>query len=385
MEAATGYITNPRVEHVITRRDLLALATLCDPHATAVSFGFGHMTAPDESHREEVIAIKGLIQQAIAQFASEAVPAALSKDLDQLLEVAERIRRNPARLRLVFACSNLDFWREFDLPSTERLSFLHLARRFYLAPLMRALQSLAPYCVAIIESGKARVFVVRGTEIQEVTESLAIEELRLPVDDPRVGWSKHVLKGRTEHEKEYFKNLSHRLLQLVSQEHAVGLVVGCHQDLWGEVGPQFTHLENVTMGRFHLAHFDAEPSQLLRMAMPVFEDAQRTQVLAVLREIDEAPSRRALGVKDVLEALSGGRVQKLIVDRLPGQTISECKSCGRMMAAVGHDCTSCGSAVSYMPAEEGLVRQALLTDAEILFAKADAVPGFSGAAACLRY
>ena len=140
------------------------------------------------------------------------------------------------------------------------------------------------------------------------------------------------------------------------------------------------------MGRFHLAHFDAEPSQLLRMAMPVFEDAQRKpKCWPFCAKFDEAPSRRALGVKDVLEALSGGRVQKLIVDRLPGQTISECKSCGRMMAAAGHDCTSCGSAVSYMPAEEGLVRQALLTDAEILFAKADAVPGFSGAAACLRY
>jgi Bacterial archaeo-eukaryotic release factor family 10 len=386
MEAATGLITNRKVEQVIRREDLLALATLCDPHATAVSFGFGHITVPDDSHREEVIAIKGLIQHAIAQFAPEPAPLALSKDLDQILTVAEEIRRNPARLRLVFACSDQGFWREFDLPSTGPLSFLHLGRRFYLAQLMLALQSLAPYCVAIIESGKARVFVVRGTEIQEVTEGLAIEELRLPADDPRVGWSKHVLKGRTEHEREYFKNLSHQLLQLVSKEHAVGLVIGCHEDLWGEVEPQFAHLENAMMGRFHLAHFDAEPSQLLRMAMPVFEDGQRTRVSAVLREINETPSRRALGVKDVLEALSGGRVQKLILGGLPGQMISECKSCGSMMAAAGHNCASCGNAeVFYMPAEEGLIRQALLTDAEVLFAETDAVPGFNGAAAWLRY
>jgi rubrerythrin len=215
---------------------------------------------------------------------------------------------------------------------------------------------------------------------------LAIEEPQLPEDDPRVGWSKHVLKGRTEHEKEYFKNLSHRFLQLVSKEHAVGLVIGCHQDLWGEVEPQFAHLENAMMGRFHLAHFDAEPSQLLRMAMPVFEDGQRTRVSAVLREINETPARRALGVKDALEALSGGRVQKLILGDLPGQTISECKSCRRMMAVAGHNCPSCGNAeVFCMPAKEGLIRQALLTDAEILFAEADAAPGFNGAAARLRY
>ena len=218
---------------MIRREDLLVLATLCDPHATAVSFGFGHITVPDESHREEAIAIKGLIQHAIAQFAPGPAPLALSKDLDQILMVAEEIRHDPARLRLVFACSDQGFWREFDLPSTGPLGFLHLERRFYLAQLMLALQSLAAYCVAIIESGKARAFVVRGTEIQEVTERLAIEELRLPEDDPRVGWSKHVLKGRTEHEKEYFKNLSHTFLQLVSKEHAVGLVIGCHQDLGG--------------------------------------------------------------------------------------------------------------------------------------------------------
>jgi hypothetical protein len=386
MEAATALITSRKVELAVTREDLLALATLCDPRATAVSFGFVHTTAPDESHREEVIAIKGLIQQAVAQFAPEPVPVAVSKDLDRILGVAEEIRRNPARLRLVFACSDQGFWREFDLSAIGPFSFLRLARRFYLAPLMRALQSLAPYCVAILESGKARAFVVRGTEIHEVTEGLAIQELRLPVDDPRVGWSKHVLKGRMEHEKEYFKNLSHRLLQLVSQEHAGGLVIGCHQDLWGEVEPQFAHLENVMMGRFHLAYFDAEPSQLLRMATPVFEDGQRTRVSAVLREINETPSRRASGVKDVLEALRAGRVQKLILGYLPGQTISECKSCGQMMAAASHNCVSCGNAeVFYMPAEEGLIRQALLTDVEILFAQADAAPGLSGVAACLRY
>ena len=386
MEAPTGLTTGPRVMRVVTREDLLTLATFCNQHAAAVSFGFGHVTMPDNAHREEVIAVKRLVQETIANFAPESAPAGVAMDLEQVLAVAEEIRLNPARLRLVFACRDQSFWQEFDLPSTGPLSFLHVGRRFHLAPLMLALQSIVPYCVAILESGKARAFVVRGTEILEVTGRLAIEEESLEVNDPRVGWSRHVIKGRTEHEKGYFKNLAHQLLQLASEQQATGLVIGCHEDLWGEVEPQFVHLEKILMGRFHLPHFDAEATQVLRMAMPVFAEHQTTRVPAALREINETPSRGAVGVEDVLEALLAGRVRKLVLGRLPGQTISECNACGRMMAVAGHNCRSCGNVeVCYLPAEEGLIRQALLTDAEILLVETGAVPGFNGAAALLRY
>jgi peptide subunit release factor 1 (eRF1) len=248
------------------------------------------------------------------------------------------------------------------------------------------MQLLRPYCVAIIESGKARVFLVRGTEIQEVTGKLTIEALTSPVDDPRVGWSRHVVKGRTEHEKGYFKHLSHQLQQLVSEQHASGLIIGCHEDLWGEVESQFAPLEKNLIGRFHLAHFDTEPSQVLHLAMPVFAEGQRMRLSAILREINETPSRGALGVRAAMDALLAGRVQKLVLCRLPGRTVAECKVCGRMTAIAGRDCPSCGNAeVCYMAAEEGLIRQALLTDAEIVFVETDVVPGFNGAAALLRY
>lgn len=386
MKTAGSLMTDRDVRQAVTRDDLLTLATLCDPHASAISFGFGHVTMPDTAHHEEVIAIKGLVQQAFAQFAPGPVPVSPSKDLEQILEVAEEIRLNPAWLRLVFACREQGFWREFDLPSTGPLSVLHVGRRFQLAPLIQSMQSIRPYCVAAIESGKARAFVVRGTEIQEVAGKLAIEESSTRVDDPRVGWSRHVMKGRTEHEKGYFRHLSHQLQQLVSEQHANGLIIGCHQDLWGEVESQFSPLAKDLIGRFHLAHFDTEASQVLHMAMPVFAEGQRTRLSAILREINETPSRGALGLRDVMDALLAGRVQKLVLCGLPGKTVAECKVCGRMTAIAGRDCASCGSAeMCYMAAEEGLIRQALLTDAEIVFVETDAVPGFNGAAALLRY
>ncbi len=386
METATGLSLDPIAKRVVTRENLSTLAAFCDQKATAVSFGFGCVTTPDSAHREEVIAIKRLVQEAIASFAPESAPARLSKDLEEIVAVAETIRLHPSRLRLVFACGEQDVWQEFDLPSTKRLSFLRVGRRFDLAPLMLALQSAAPYCVTILESGKARAFIVHGTEIQEVSGRLVIEEQSSQADDPRVGWSRHISKSLVEHEKAYFKNLSHQLLQLMSELQATGLVIGCHEDLWGEVEPQFVHLAKSMIGRFHLPHFDAEPAEVLRLASPIFAEAHRTRITAVLREINEAPSRAAFGVKDVLEALLSGRVQKLVLGNPPEQTISECKVCGHMMAVAGHSCTSCGHAeVWYMAAEEGLIRQALLTDTEILMVEADTATGFSGAAALLRY
>jgi peptide subunit release factor 1 (eRF1) len=110
------------------------------------------------------------------------------------------------------------------------------------------------------------------------------------------------------------------------------------------------------------------------------------QVVDVLNEINEIPSRSALGVSDVLQSLIEGRVRKLVLGGLLNQTIAECKSCERMAATAGRHCVFCSSSdICSLAAEEGLLRQALLTDAEILFVGADTASGFNGAAALLRY
>lgn len=57
-----------------------------------------------------------------------------------------------------------------------------------------------------------------------------------------------------------------------------------------------------------------------------------------------------------------------------------------MTAIAGRDCASCGKAeVCYMAAEEGLIRQALVTDVEVSIIETDAVPGLNGVSALLRY
>jgi hypothetical protein len=373
--------------NVVSRDNLLEIAKFCDEYSHAISFYFSLASTPDNSHREEAIAVGRLIQEAKDKFAPFPIPASLASDLEDVLAVAEEIRLSPARLRAVFACREKQIWREFDLPASESIRQLYVGRTFQLVPLIAASQSYGPYCVVLLESGKARAFVVRGGEIKEFAGRLPSKDLSLHAEDSRVGWSKRIDKNVGEHEKAYFKNVSHSLLQFMTEQQSSGLLIGCREDLWGEVEPQFTGFEDgVLLGHFHLPSFAMDEGEVLAMAAPKFLEGQRQRCIALLDEINESPSRAAMGVSDVLRNLSEGRAQKLILSKLLNQTISECRDCRRMWVEAGHNCIFCGSAeVRYIAADEGLIRQALISDADILMVETHTIPGFSGVAALLRY
>lgn len=386
MSAAASLTSHPQAKRSVDRKELLALAKFCDGQANAVSFYSSLASTPDNAHRQEIIATKKLIQDAMGNFAPEPAPASLATDLQAVLGVVDEIQLNPARLRVIFACGGQRIWEEFDVSATGSLSYLQVGRRFHLAPLMMASQSVPPYCVALLETGKARAFVVRGTEIQEVPGRLAVEDLSLHAEDSRVGWTRHIDGRQVQHERGYFKRLSHQLLDFLSEQQISRLVVGCREDLWGEMEPELAPLEkDVLIGRFHLPNFDVGSAEVLQRTTPMLGENERMRTAAVLRDINEEPSRGALGLNDVLNSLLEGRVQKLVLGQLPNQTVSECQACGQLLAEAGKKC-ACGSDdVRYLAAEEGLIRQALLTDAEIMFVEPGAVPGFIGAAALLRY
>jgi hypothetical protein len=378
--------TPGRHRNIVTAADLADLAGFCDEQAHAISFYFSLATTPDNSHREEFIAVKRLIQQAHDNIGPSHVPTSLTKDLEQILSTADEISLDPAQLKVVFACRERQVWQEFEIPTHRAISLLDVGRRFRLAPLMAALQACTPFCVVILESGKARGFVIRGTDIREITGRLSVEDLSLHAEDSRVGWSRHIETNLAEHEQAYFKRLSRQVHEFMSEQQAAHLVIGCREDLWGEVGPQLANSQNEFIGHFHLANFAVEPAEVLLMALPLFEEARRQRCVNLLNEINESPSRAALGLVDVLRSLRAGRVQKLVLGGLPKQTISECQDCRRMWSEAGHNCVFCGSGrVRYIAAEEGLIRQALTADSEILLVEEDVIPGFGGAAALLRY
>ena len=379
--------TDPAASKIPEQEELRTLAAFRDPSAHAVSFCYSLHSFPDKSHHTEKVAIGKLVQDEVAKFRPGAMPELLSKDLNQILAMSSEIQRAPTRWRTVYACGEEEIWRQFDLPAPEEIAQLSVSSRFLLVPLLAAIQSCRRYRVVLMESGKTRLFEIQGSEVQEIAGKLSEGDLTRRSEDSRVGWSKHV-DGNVEHqERAWFREIVDELGKLPGEQGPGTLVVGCRNDMWGEARPYFSALENNTiMGRFHLPGFEMGAQEVLKEARPIFEQYQLDQYKDLLHAIDDDNGRGAHGLHAVLNALAAGRVQKMLLGDMTGQTANECGECGRIQSELKNKCAFCRSSqLVPIPADEALVRLALAQKAEILHIPSVEEETFHGVAAMLRY
>jgi len=366
--------------------EIQSLAAFLQPEGHAVTFCYSLHSFPDRSHHTEAVAIGKLVQDQIAKFASGALPKALSKDLDMILAMTEEIQRTPARWRAVYTCGAQNILREFDLPAPESAARLNVAGHFFLSPLLGAMQSCRRYRVVLVESGKARLFEVRGTEIQEIVHSLPEGDLTRRSEDSRVGWSKHI-DGNVEHqERAWFRMLVEKLGQLPGEHGPGTLVVGCRDDMRGELQPCFAGLEDSVIGWFHLPSFEMGAEQVLNEARPLFEQYEQERCRNLLHAIDEDHVHGVQGLNDVLKGLVARRVQTILVGDMRDQMVAECATCRQLQPKLTGRCASCGSSMLVpISADEALIRLALAQKTEILIFPHDEAKPFIGVAAMLRY
>jgi hypothetical protein len=369
------------------QNELRMLAAFHHPSAHAVSFCYSLHSFPDKSYHTEKVTIGRLVQDGVAKFRPGAIPELLSKDLNRILAMSEDIQRTPARWRAVYACGEERLWRQFDLPAPEEIAQLIISSRFLVVPLLAAIQSCGRYRVVLMESGKARLFEVQGSDVQEIWGRLSEGDLTRRSEDSRVGWSKRV-DGNVEHqERAWFRLIVDELGKLPGVQGPGTLVVGCRNDIWGEARPYFAALESDTiMGRFHLLRFEMGTQEILKEARPIFEQYQLDQYKDLLHAIDDDNGRGAHGLHAVLKSLATRRVQKMLLGDMTGQTAYECGECGRIQPELKHKCAICRSSrLVPIPADEALVRMALAQKAEILHIPSVEEETFHGVAAMLRY
>lgn len=367
----------------VKREDFLALANFFDEQEHAVSFYFSLAPSTDNSHREEVLKIKALVRDLVKNIGTK---DGLTKDLDAIVAEAEEIRHTPSRLKAIFACHDQHIRQVFDLPACGSISLLDVGRHFHLRPLLQAVQTSTPYCVVMIEHGKARAFVGQGPDIQEIRGLFRSEELGVDGSDSRVGWSHHIEGNAREHDSAYLKQIGIEIHRLMEAHKYPRLVIGCREDLWSELESQLLGTEkSALIGRFHTANFDVSPADVLQAARPIFQASLDVAYEDLLRKINEGSSHSAFGLNQVLENLEEGRVQKILLGKQSDEKVSECLKCGHLHAGIQDKCVFCGSSNTHaVLAQEALIRKALLTEAEILLPS----PGDAGSdrvAAWLRY
>jgi hypothetical protein len=250
-----------------------------------------------------------------------------------------------------------------------------------------ALNFCTPYGVPIFERGRARVFVVRGFQIQEFNGRVPKENIALHVRASRSESEKHREHHLEGHVRGYCKELAANVGAFLAEEKLHEMVFGCREDLWGEAKPEFANFEKgVLIGRFVPSGYEMPAADVREATYPIFEENRRKSGVALLEKIGEEPAHGAVGVNAVMERLIEGRVQKLMLGRPVDGAVDECNQCGRVQPPTDGPCMFCGNtSLDGLEAEEGVIRQAVLTDAEILTFDGDEVPGFTGAAALLRY
>jgi hypothetical protein len=381
---ASAFAAEP-IPH-LTARVLPQLANFRDPDGHAVSFFFSLQSIPDKSHHTEIVLIRDLVREQARRLDVHHAPA-LAKDLEIVLSEADDVRANPRSWRILYADHHAGLLQKYQLPAPKSMRLLHIGEHFLLAPMFRAMEYCTPFGVVIFERGRARAFVVRGFDIQEFSGSLPKEKIAPHVRDGRIAWIQHVDEHVEEHVRKYFKELAAKVRLFLTEKNLKHVVFGCHEFLWGEAEPAFADFEkSALLGRFVPAAFDASAAEIRNEAYPMFENHRRAVGQALLDEIQGNPAHGAMGAQPVMERLIEARVRILLLGRPIEGTLGECDNCGHVLARTDEACIFCGSTkVHAIAAEEALVRQAVLTDAEILTFDADEVPVCRGAAALLRY
>jgi peptide subunit release factor 1 (eRF1) len=372
--------------NVAQREEVIELAKFHDPQARAVSFYLSSASFADKSHRAELISIKQLARTILKSHLN-AYPRSqqLLADLDAVLEAAEEMGESSPGFKAIFACGSKRAWQEFDLPVKTDIRFLKADKEFYFAPLVRAVDLCRPYAIVLVERGKARGFVARGVSIEEIPRFFSRQDLRLHPDDSRVGWSHHVEGDEQQHAQQYMRKLSGEINRFLEAQGCADLVVGCRQDLWGEIGLHLvSSTPNTVRGQFHLPGFETSPREVLEIARPVF-DLYEKKRFANLLGTAYSP-RGVVGGSAVREQLDQGRVKTLLLGAPSDATLLKCARCGCSVAQDAKACPSCQSTeLRGVNAQELLVREALLTNTEIVSISFFEASASDNVAAILRY
>ena len=174
--------------------------------------------------------------------------------------------------------------------------------------------------------------------------------------------SHHVEGNVREREKRFLKQAASEVAQILDRYGLQHLIIGIREETLAMVLPIFSvvGLSKSLAGHFHLPNLDMGAEQIFECVDKVMANHRDTLRASFWQEIHQHPDRAAIGLRQTLEALRAGRVQKLVLGADACQAIGECTTCGGYVTGDGNTCPSCASSITNnMAAGEYLLRKAL--------------------------
>jgi peptide subunit release factor 1 (eRF1) len=335
---------------MITREQIHELAQFEDQDSHALSFYFQPPSPRNKAHKEEAILTKDLVREILRKLESRPRDKEKSEsaraDLDRILRLSQDLRGNGAHAKAVFACSALNFWREYDLPAQLPGSQLTVSRHFHLKPLAQLLGAFPALGVVLLDRHRARLFDMRLGELNEI-EGFFHPLPRRGRSDGFAGYDGgHAERRVADEARQHFKLIAEVLKTALEKGVFDKWILACHDPLW----PQFEPLLHAEASQRLLGRFSAEVAHASRdlirsHAAQIFADWQKKRCDEAVREtIAQARShgRGVTGLRRVLQSLELGEVQTLLIGENYVAQAVECPGCGHLDAHLVSGCPVCG-------------------------------------------
>lgn len=360
---------------MITRDELRELAAFQADEskgACALSFYFQPEPAQDRSHRNQSIAAKDVVKQALKSPAAQGKNGPVHADLERVLETAANLH-GPAG-KAVFACGAQNVWREYDLPAWLGGTNIYLQSRFQLKPLAALLGAHPAIEVAVVDRQRARFFDLR---LDVLKEKSAIVHL-LSRSSASYGYNGydagHAERRVADEAMQHFKAAAERLLS--DQEKGVWerLIIGCQDASWPDFEPHLhPYVKQRLIGRFSADVASVSNEQIRDHANTVMKGWIRERGDAKANEaigFAKANGRGVTGLRRVLQALEAGEVQSLFLgDNYTAHAV-ECLHCGHLNAHSTPKCVACENSTRELADVcDAIIPLAIRRDIELFYLK----------------
>lgn len=368
-----------------TIETLQRLASVRDQKGQAISYYCTAEPYAARSHWEASAKLKNLINHATTSDYASADRLTVSNQLTEIVQQDEITRQQSPRFQAVFESFGNNFFETLAIPARGSMCRLDLDSYFHLLPLWQAIQASEPVCLLLATHGEVRCLTVRGANIEEMPMSAPEADL-----SPRSegSFSQHIEGNVREREKRFLKQAAADVAQNLEKFGLQHLVIGCREEVLATILPILAEagISKFMAGNFHLPNLDMGTEQIFEKVDKVMANHREGIRTDFWREIQQHPDRAAIGLRQTLDALQAGRVQKIVLGADACQMIGECGICGSCVTGDGDTCPSCASPIACnMAAGEYLLRKALQTKAEILSVDWPADGESRGVAALLRY
>jgi peptide chain release factor subunit 1 len=276
-----------------------------------------------------------------------AAAASVAHDLEDIsASVREGFERGDTRGLAIFASHAAGLWQEVRLPRPVR-DRLVVASHPEVLPLQQLLDTYRSMAVALVDSHRARLFLLRLGRVVEVVD---VHD-EPPTRHERGRWARQrAQRHREDHRAHHLKRVADRLLALERRGRFDDLVLA---------GPAEAHLELEKLVHDYVGRrvrtsvclpMTASVEDVTRAAVELEERIEAEDEAAKARALLEAAAggRGVIGLPGTLEALGQSRVRELVVALDRHEPGTMCAACGWLAEREGR-CPACGSSLGRIP------------------------------------